>query len=147
MRYARTLFALAFFLAPALAGEQPYIYQNEDGIAIRGYDAVAFMTLGKALKGNEDFSYEWKKATWYFSSQENLDAFKKEPERFAPQFGGYCAYAVGNNYLYRSDPKYWMIVNGKLYLNANRQAQELWSQDVPGYIAKGNRNWPAVLGK
>ena len=147
MRRTQALVVLTFFLAPVFAGEQPYIYQTEDGVAIRGYDAVAYMTLGKAVKGDEDFSYEWKNATWYFSSAAHLEAFKREPEKFAPQFGGYCAYAVGNNYLYRSDPKYWRIVNGKLYLNANRQAQELWSQDIPGYIEKGNTNWPAVLGK
>jgi len=131
----------------ALAGTKPAVNTNKSGLALKGYDAVAYFTNGKPVMGEKKFSYKWMKATWYFSSKENLELFKDEPRKYAPQYGGYCAYAVGNNYTYPADPLAWKIVDGKLYLNANGEVQQLWMKDIPGYVEKGDKNWPAVLNK
>ncbi len=113
--------------------------------AIEGYDAVSYFTVGKPLLGKKKFNYKWRGAWWYFVSQENLDKFKAMPESYAPQFGGYCAYGVSQNAAVRGDPLLWKIVDGKLYLNINKQVVEIWNKDVPGYIEMANKRWPNVL--
>lgn len=142
-----SIISLAALFSSALAGSKSAVYKNASGIALDGYDAVSYFADGEPVKGEGKFSSEWMGATWYFASEENLELFKKEPEKYAPKYGGYCAYAVGNNYTYRGDPLYWTIVAGRLYLNANAEAQQLWSKDIPAYIKKGDKNWPAVLNK
>jgi YHS domain-containing protein len=118
------------------------------GVAIKGYDPVAYFADGKPAKGDAKFSHDWNGATWRFASVEHRDAFKAEPEKYAPQFGGYCAWAVSQNYTANSDPENaWRIVNGKLYLNYNREVQQKWEADIPGNIAKGDSNWPKILAK
>jgi YHS domain-containing protein len=116
-----------------------------NGLAIRGADPVAYFTEGKAVKGVADYEYTWNGATWRFSSAENLTAFTADPEAYAPQYGGYCAWAVKSGYLASVDPEAWKIVDGKLYLNYSADVQKKWQADVPGNIAKGNQNWPAAL--
>lgn len=118
---------------------------DETGVAIRGYDSVAFFTSGKAVEGKADYSLVWNGAQWRFASDQSLAAFKAAPERYAPQFGGYCAWAVSQHYLAPGDPNYWKIVEGKLYLNANARAKELWEADQAEAIARGHANWPGVL--
>ena len=113
--------------------------------ALDGYDAVAYFTEGRPVKGSAEFEYEWKGATWRFASQKHLEAFRSNPEASAPQYGGYCAYAVANNTTAPGDPEVWRIVDGKLYLNVNRSVSELWAQDIPGYIARADANWPGLL--
>ena len=113
--------------------------------AIQGYDPVAYFKKAMPVKGRPEYTYKWKDAIWYFSSQQNLDDFKASPEIFAPQFGGYCAWAVSQHYLAPGDPQYWKIVDGKLYLNANARAKELWEADQAEAIKRGHANWPAVL--
>ncbi len=113
--------------------------------AIEGYDTVAYFTEGKPVKGKKDFSVKYKGAWWYFASKENLDKFTAMPESFAPQFGGYCAYGVSQNAAVRGDPLLWKIVDGKLYLNINKQVVEIWNKDVPGYISLAKKKWPTVL--
>ena len=118
------------------------------GTAIKGYDPVAYFTAGKPLKGDSKIAYAWNGATWHFANAAHRDAFKAEPEKYAPQFGGYCAWAVSQNYTANSDPeKAWKIVNGRLYLNYNRDVQQTWEKDVPGNIAKADENWPKILKK
>ena len=90
-------------------------------------------------------SYDYQGATWRFATAENLAAFKAAPARYAPQFGGYCAWAVSQHYLAPGDPKFWKIVDGKLYLNANARAKELWEADQADAIKRAHANWPAVL--
>jgi YHS domain-containing protein len=113
-------------------------------VALKGYDAVAYFTEGKAVKGRADFQHEWMGAKWHFSSAANRDLFAKSPEKYAPQFGGYCAWAVSNNYVYDADPTLWKIVDGKLYVNYNRLAQWQWSRDMANRIKKGHENWPGL---
>jgi len=113
--------------------------------AVDGYDTVAYFTQGKPVKGKKQFTTEWKGANWYFLSQENLDKFKANPTAYAPQYGGYCAYGVSQNAAVKGDPLLWKIVDGKLYLNINKQVVTIWRKDIPGYIEKANEYWPKVL--
>ncbi|HGO5292047.1 YHS domain-containing (seleno)protein [Photobacterium damselae] len=114
--------------------------------AVDGYDVVSYFTEGKPTKGDQQFHTEYQGATWLFSSKENLALFKQDPTKYAPQYGGYCAWAVGaDNSLAPGNPKYWKIVDGKLYLNYDKSVQETWLTDVSGFITKANHNWPALI--
>lgn len=141
---AAALLAIAstFFLSPALAKDP--VFATGDG-AIRGYDPVAYHEDSKPVKGSADLSVQWQGATWHFASAENRDKFRDEPERYAPKYGGYCAYAVANGYTASTDPQAWAIVDGTLYLNYSLDVRERWKQDIPGYIEKADANWPGVL--
>lgn len=130
--------------APLLA--EP-VNKNWRGLAIKGYDPVAYFTDGKPVEGSADFTHEWEGAKWRFASAESRDAFAKEPARYAPQFGGFCAWAVSQGYTADVDPEAWKIVEGKLYLNYNKKVQENWEKDASGNIAKGETNWPALRDK
>lgn len=122
------------------------IYNNKTG-AIEGYDPVAYFNDGKAVNGLENFTFEWNDSNWSFASEENLKTFKENPEKYAPQFGGYCAYAVSQGYTYKSDPEAWKIVNDKLYLNYSKKIQEQWEADQTNLIRQGESNWPKVIEK
>ncbi|MGB0694079.1 MAG: YHS domain-containing (seleno)protein [Rhodospirillaceae bacterium] len=130
---------------PSLA-KDPNYFADFWGNAIRGYDPVAYFTEGKAVEGSEDLELDWDGATWRFASAENLAAFKADPTKYAPQFGGYCAWAVSQGYTASIDPEAWDIVNGKLYLNYSTGIQKKWQQNRDANIAAGERNWPAALG-
>ena len=128
----------------ALAGSNIYTgtFSNE---AVSGYDTVAYFTQGKPVEGSEKFSTKYEGATWLFSSQANLDAFVANPGKYAPQYGGYCAYAVGaKNALVSADPEAWKIVDGKLYLNYDQDIQKLWISDQAAYITQADANWPGL---
>ncbi len=129
----------------ALAAKAPIYTGFLSSSAVDGYDTVAYFTQGKPVKGKKQFTTEWKGANWYFLSQENLDKFKANPTAYAPQYGGYCAYGVSQNAAVKGDPLLWKIVDGKLYLNINRQVVTIWRKDIPGYIEKANEYWPKVL--
>ncbi|HEY5550521.1 MAG TPA: YHS domain-containing (seleno)protein [Opitutaceae bacterium] len=120
---------------------------NWRGLAIKGYDPVAYSTDGKPVEGSAEMTFEWEGAKWRFASAEHRDAFAKEPARYAPQFGGYCAWAVSQGYTADIDPEAWKIVDGKLYLNYSPKIQEKWVQDIPGNIAKAEANWPKLREK
>lgn len=126
------------------AGKVPAIHKDRKGVALSGYDAVAYFTEQKPMKGSAAFTHEWMGATWQFSSAANRDRFAADPAKYAPQFGGYCAWAVSNNYTAPADPQVWKIVDGRLYVNYNRQVQEKWQQDLAQRIANGERNWPGL---
>jgi YHS domain-containing protein len=118
------------------------------GIAIKGYDPVAYFTGAKPAKGDSKITHDWNGATWHFSTAEHRDAFKAAPEKYAPQFGGYCAWAVSKNYTANSDPENaWKVVNGKLYLNYNRDVQKTWEKEMEGNISKAETYWPQLLKK
>lgn len=142
--------AAAFILACAapLAAHaaSPEIYTGlVKGVAVGGYDPVAYFTDQKPVQGRGDILYEWKGVTWRFASEKNRDVFKANPEKYAPQYGGYCAYAVAKGATAKGDPQAWKIVDGKLYLNLSPSVQKLWDKDIPGYIKAANKNWPGVL--
>ncbi|GAB2659826.1 YHS domain-containing (seleno)protein [Vibrio panuliri] len=123
------------------------VYSDFFGKAIRGYDPVAYFTQSKAVKGDSDFTYRWNEGVWYFSSQANLDKFKAEPSQYAPQYGGYCAWAVSKGYTAKIDPNAWHIYQGKLYLNYSKSVQSTWMEDVSGNVMKADANWPQLLDK
>ena len=150
----RTLFSLAlagllsaglsFAAVPAQAADPVYT-SSFSSLAVSGYDPVAYFTRGKPVEGSGDHEYEWNGATWRFSSAENLETFKADPEKYAPQYGGYCAWAVAQGKTASADPDNWEIVDGKLYLNYNDSVQAAWRKDIPGFISKADKNWPQVL--
>ena len=115
------------------------------GLAVRGYDTVAFFQENAAVEGSEQFTTEWQGATWRFKSAANRDAFVAAPEKYAPQYGGYCAWAVGHGYTAPGDPEVWTIVDGRLFLNYNEDVQEKWNPDRAKWISEGDKNWPTVL--
>ena len=141
---AVAIFLSMFVHSPAEAKSE--IYKNWLGLAIKGYDPVAFHKDGKPVKGDSKYEYKWKDAKWRFASAENRDLFKANPENYAPKYGGYCAWAVSEGYTAGVDPKNaWKIVDGKLYLNYNTDIQKKWAKDIPGNIKKADANWPGVL--
>jgi YHS domain-containing protein len=133
----------AFLYSLGIYATEP-VYQTSDG-AIDGYDPVAYFTEGQPRKGTPELAHEWNGATWHFASAGNLAAFRENPERYAPQFGGYCAWAVGNNYTARPDPQAWHVEDGKLYLNFSADVQKQWLQNRAALIQSGTANWPAVI--
>jgi YHS domain-containing protein len=132
------LFVLLLFLVTTstqLLAQETDVFQK-DGIAIRGYDPVAYFKQSKPVKGQETISYDWNGVKWLFSSEENKEDFKANPEKFAPQFGGYCAYGLSENHKSPTEPEAFTIVDDKLYLNYNLKVKELWKKDIPGESRK-----------
>jgi YHS domain-containing protein len=144
--FAATLLALAaaFALSPGAALADKVNQSFLGGVAIEGTDPVAYFTDGKPVAGSEDITVEWHGATWRFASAENRAKFEADPEKYAPAYGGYCAWAVSQGYTAGIDPEAWRIVDGTLYLNYNKSVQQRWAQDVPGNIEKADANWPEI---
>ena len=140
------LLCALFFSASAALAAKPEVYTPRfSDLPVDGYDPVAYFTQGEPTKGSAEFSLEHKGAQWRFASAENLERFRADPEAYAPQYGGYCAWAVAQGYTARGNPKYWTIVDGRLYLNYDAGVQRKWEADIPGFIAKADANWPGVL--
>jgi len=116
------------------------------GKAINGYDAVAFFKGSMAVKGADSLSYTYKDAKWLFSTRENLDAFKANPEHFAPQYGGYCAYGTSQGHKAPTEVDTWTIVDDKLYFNYNKKVKEVWTKDRQAFIEKADKQWPQIKG-
>lgn len=142
--------AAVLWVGAAAAGEQ---YVDSSGYAVSGYDAVAYFDKelsedGDAqpapTPGKASITAEWNGATWAFASEENRARFLAEPEAYAPQFDGHCAFGVAKGGKVPGDPQRWRIVDGKLYLNLQRSVQEMWLEDVPGHIAAAEANWPGI---
>jgi YHS domain-containing protein len=157
-RYA-LFYAALFASAVALGYQHPVHAEAKAGIylsgkkqfgadlAVGGYDAVAYQTAAAPVAGKKEFSTEWQGATWQFSSAENLELFKASPEKYAPQYGGYCAYGVAQGAAVHGDPQQWTVRDGKLYLNYDASVQKTWKKDEAGFISTADKQWPAVLGK
>jgi len=149
MKLLTSILAIAslFISLSALAGE-PEIYEHRSKDAARGVDVVAYFSLedgAKPIKGSKDITYEWKGATWRFATVENRKKFSDNPEAYAPQYGGYCAFAVAHGFTTSPRPENWKVVDGKLYLNNNRKSFQKWVADHKNKIAKADENWPDVL--
>jgi YHS domain-containing protein len=119
-------------------------YYSKEGNAIKGYDPVAYFLQQDALEGKDIFSTDWSGSTWKFISQANLDSFKLAPQKYAPQYGGFCAYGVSENHQSPTDPKAWTVVNNKLYLNYSPKVKEMWIKDTAVKIKTADKNWPAL---
>lgn len=135
--------SLALFL---VTGTNGMAAGPSPGLAIKGYDTVAYFKLGKAMTGSSSFTHEWHGLVWQFSSKEHRDLFAASPEKYAPQYDGWCAWAMTESRLAVTDPEVWKIVNGKLYLNCSREAYEKWARDIPGHIKKADEIWPKLRG-
>ncbi len=129
----------------AVAGGTPEgVVNTTDGIAIAGYDPVAYFTLGEATEGDPQYSFEWDNAEWHFVSTEHRDMFADDPQRYAPHYGGYCAYAASQSQVQPADPQLWTIHNGRLFLNLNQDFQDQFRADIDTNIQEADRNWPAL---
>ncbi|WP_231465420.1 MULTISPECIES: YHS domain-containing (seleno)protein [unclassified Pedobacter] len=144
----RTLFVAAFALLTFFnANAQKSEIFAPAGKAIKGYDPVAFFTQSKAIKGADSLSYQWKEAIWLFSSMENQNAIKANPEKYAPQYGGYCAYGCSEDHKAPTQTDTWTIVNDKLYFNYNGKVKEMWMKDQKQRIESADEKWPAIKNK
>lgn len=136
---------VALLAAPsaALAGE----FFERDGAAIGGYDPVAYFAENKPVKGSAAYTYRYRDSVFRFASAANRDTFAADPERYAPQYGGFCAYGVAHGYKVKIEPEAFTLVDGKLYLNYDLRVQADWRRDIPGYIRKADRKWLELAGK
>ncbi len=146
MKWSMKLLFLTAALCVAAFAEKPVepVNKSSDGLAVKGYDVVAYFEQSKPVKGSQQIEHKWMGATWRFSSEQNRDKFKSNPEQFAPQFGGYCAWAVGHGYTAPADPEAWRIIDGKLYLNYSKSVQSKWEPDAAKWIPEANSKWPAL---
>jgi len=141
MQYLISILVIMASLSPAFSQQEVY---SKSEAAIQGYDPVAYFRDQKPVKGGKQFTYAWKGATWKFSSARNMNDFKSNPEAFAPQYGGYCAYGVAEGHKAPTSPDAWTIVDGKLYLNYDKGVKALWNKDQNRFIKMANENWETV---
>jgi YHS domain-containing protein len=135
------------FAAPAYADHAPVYTSALSRVAVGGYDPVAYFTDGRPTRGTTQFRIMHQGYEYRFASAEHLAAFRADPARYLPQYGGYCAWAVAHGYTASGDPQQWRIVDGRLFLNYNAEIQRRWASDIPGNIRSADANWPGVLGR
>lgn len=140
-----SFFAFMFLFGVSVEAKDAVYTAKKNNLAVSGYDTVAYFNAGAPAKGFEEFSTEYNGATWFFSSQENLDLFTANPGKYAPEYGGYCAYATAKGKLVKADPEAWNITDGKLYLNYNKKVREKWLKDKENYISIANQNFPDLI--
>ena len=127
--------------APAALAKDPIYTGAFSNQAVAGHDVIAYYEQGQPVEGSSEFETQWQGATWRFSSAENLAKFEADPEAYAPQYGGYCAWAMARGYFAKGDPENWKIVDGRLYLNYNNDVQQKWERDIPGFIEQADAEW------
>jgi len=146
MKKSVIILSVMFFAVANVFAQKSEVFVSSDA-AIRGYDPVAYFTQGKPVKGSKEYTVSWKGVNWYFSSAANEAAFKSTPEKYAPQYGGYCAYGLSQGHKAPIDPEAWTILDGKLYLNYSKDVKSTWDKDRPKYIQDANTNWPKIKDK
>lgn len=139
--------SLAMVFAGATFAADKDMNADTNDIAISGYDTVAYFTKNMPVAGSDQFTATYKNTIYKFSSAQNRDVFRANPEKFAPQFGGYCAMGVAMEKKLNVDPMAWRVVDGKLYLNLNKDVQTKWASDIPGHLATAKENWPTIKDK
>lgn len=142
MLFGGAYLAAAAVLLPKIARAEKM--NLTDGLAIKGHDPVAYFTQDAAVLGSSDYTTEYKGATYRFASAENLNAFNANPAKYAPKYGGYCAYAVSKGALAPVDPEAFSVVDDRLYLNFSKRVRQTWSEDIPGNIKAADENWPKL---
>lgn len=135
------LFILCIFSQLVFAGDAVY---QKDGIAIGGYDPVSYHSMHKPGKGDSRYAYRWNNSSWYFSSASNKELFAANPGKYAPRYGGYCAYAASKGALAPTDPQAWTVKDNRLYLNYSTAVRSKWREDIDGNITLANKNWPEL---
>ena len=138
-----TLQLLALIFSMTLHAQQGHFF-NTNGVAIKGYDPVAYFTQNRAIEGKDSISTDWSGSTWKFASKENLILFTKDPEKYAPCYGGFCAYGTSEKHLSPTDPNAFTIVNNKLYLNYNLKVKEIWIKDTTTRIMNADNYWSTL---
>lgn len=134
-----------FTAGNALADKDPVYTGLLSNTGAGGYDAVSYFTAGEPIRGSTKYTTEYMGATWRFSTAENLAIFDETPERYAPAYGGYCAWAVSQGYLAKGDPQHWAIRDERLFLNYDESVQNRWLKDTEAFIRQADANWPKVL--
>jgi hypothetical protein len=129
------------------ASAQKLAIYAPDGVALKGYDVVAFFTQGKPVMGATDYSFQWNGVKWLFYNNADLETFKASPEKYAPQYGGYCAYGTAQGHKAPTQADTWTIVDHKLYFNYNTQVKEMWSKNRSAFIETANKNWVSLKDK
>ncbi len=143
----KTTFASSALLVSSMSfAANIEVNANDNDLAIKGYDSVSYFTKGAPTKGSKEFTAAYNGAVYQFSSAENRDLFKTEPSKYAPQYGGFCAFGVTMNRKFDTDPTAWHIRDGKLYLNLNKDVQKKWATDIPGYIETAQAQWGDIKG-
>ncbi len=143
----KTTFATSALLVSSLSfAANIEVNANANDLALKGYDTVSYFTKGAPTKGSDKFTAAYKGAIYQFSSAKNRDLFKSEPSKYAPQYGGFCAFGVTMNRKFDTDPTAWHIRGDKLYLNLNKDVQKKWATDIPGYIATAQAHWGDIKG-
>ena len=142
MKKISLLLAVILFATFSQAQKSEVFVAN--GYAVNGYDVVAYFTKGTPVKGTKNYLFQWHDADWLFSSKQNLDSFSHNPEKYAPQFGGYCAYGLSEGHKAPTEADAWTIVDGKLYFNYNKDVKALWVKDTDARIKKANENWVLI---
>jgi YHS domain-containing protein len=136
-----------FVAIPLLAETKALLNLDKNGLALQGFDPVAFFSQNKPVKGKPEFKSTHDGATYYFESAENKALFDKEPAKFEPAFGGFCAYGVSRNKLVEIDPEAFQIVDGHLLLQYSKSVQKNFNKDTQGNLNKANANWPGLVEK
>ncbi len=139
-----SLFFLVFFAHSAWTADAVF---NQSGVAVNGYDVVAYHVEAEAIKGESSYSHNWNNVDWYFSNKANRDAFVISPERYAPQYGGFCAYAASKGSLAPTDPHAWTVYRDKLYLNYSSSVKDIWKRNIDKYIEQADLNWKWLKNK
>lgn len=141
----KTTISILIVLLSALSGfAKDALNVDEKGLALQGYDPVAYFTENKPVKGSTEFTAAYKGATYHFASAEHKAAFEKDPAKYEPQFGGFCGYAASINKLAPIQPEFFQVLNGRLVLQHNEKAWTLWHEDVEGNLKKADANWPTL---
>jgi YHS domain-containing protein len=136
--------ALLMGAGSAWAQSTPSLNLDAQGVAVKGYDPVAYFTMSKPVKGSPNFSARHEGATYWFASAEHRSAFTAQPDKYVPQYGGYCAYGVSQGAKPDIDPTAFAVVDGKLYLNLNASVQSRWTKDAAGYIKAADEKWKTL---
>jgi YHS domain-containing protein len=137
---------LAAAITPVWAANSSIYTGKVDGVALGGYDATSYFS-GAPVEGDAAVTQDWQGVTWRFASAANRDLFVANPEKYAPQYGGFCAYAAAKGSLAPGDPLAWTLHKDKLYINLSPAIRDTWSKDIEGYVAKGDANWPGLMAK
>lgn len=140
--FAAVLLLTGFAVSALASG--PDVNATTTGLAIRGFDPVSYFTAGAPQAGEVNVTADYNGATYRFASEANRDAFKADPAKYAPAYGGFCAFGTAMGFKFDGDPNVWKIVDNKLYLNLSKDIQKRWNEDVPGFIKTANTNWTTI---
>ena len=142
LKSAACVVGLALITRQAFAGE---VFTGlVDGVGAGGYDVVAYFAQGRPTEGSTQFTHSWNGATWRFASAANRDSFAANPARYAPAYGGHCAWAASQGYRAKGDPMNWRIVDGRLFLNYNAEVQQRWNASYMRFIREADTRWPRL---